>query len=66
MSSRYLKVEKFIKLELRRAEGGPYPSTETVTFIAFVVTFFKSTKLVFVSWAKLVFMMNVQSFCFAY
>ena len=57
-----LKSREIIKLELRRAERGPRPSTETVTFIAFVVTFFKSTKLVFVSWAKLVFMMHVQSF----
>ena len=61
-----LKSREIIKLELRRAERGPRPSTETVTFIAFVVTFFKSTKLVFVSWAKLFFMMHVQSFCFAY
>ena len=61
-----LKSREIKKLELRRAERGPCPSTETVTFIAFVVTFFKSTKLVFVSWAKLVFMMHVQSFCFAY
>ena len=57
-----LKSREIIKLELRRAERGQRPSTETVTFIAFVVTFFKSTKLLFVSWAKLVFMMHVQSF----
>ena len=61
-----LESREILKLELRRAERVPRTSTETVTFIAFVVTFFKSTKLVFVSWAKLLFMMHVQSFCFAY
>ena len=61
-----LESREIIKLELRRAERGLRPSTETVTFIAFVVTFFNSMKLVFVSWAKLVFMMHVQSFRFAY